>query len=218
MLSEGPLRTEIATTPSRADGLVNAVGSSILAAMIIAALYFGRDIFVPMALAILLTFVLAPAVHGLQGIHVPRSIAAVGVVLCAFACILALGSLFATQLNDLAGELPKYQTTISQKIQSLRSTTAGRGTLERASDMLKNLREELDKPEATPRQLPPGRTPLAPSVSAAPVPVEIKQRDPSALENLQTVISPLLHPLVTTGIIIVFVIFILIQREDLRTG
>jgi predicted PurR-regulated permease PerM len=127
MLSEGPLRTEIATTPSRADGLVNAVGSSILAAMIIAALYFGRDIFVPMALAILLTFVLAPAVHGLQGIHVPRSIAAVGVVLCAFACILALGSLFATQLNDLAGELPKYQTTISQKIQSLRSTTAGRG-------------------------------------------------------------------------------------------
>jgi predicted PurR-regulated permease PerM len=96
MLSQGSLQADPAPTTTGPNGLVNAVGSSILAAMIIAALYFGRDIFVPMALAILLTFVLAPAVHGLQCIHVPRSIAAVAVVLCAFACILALTSLFAT--------------------------------------------------------------------------------------------------------------------------
>jgi predicted PurR-regulated permease PerM len=122
---------------------------------------------------------------------------------------------FRYALNDLAGELPKYQTTISQKIQSLRSTTAGRGTLERASDMLKDLRKELDKPDATPERQP-GQISLTPSASATPVPVELKQPDPSALENLRTVISPLVHPLATTGIIIIFVIFILIQREDLR--
>jgi len=48
------------------------------------------------------------------------------------------------------------------------------------------------------------------------VPVEVRQPDPGALESLQTLISPLLHPLATTGIIIIFVIFILLQREDLR--
>src|SRR4029079_14877148 len=51
---------------------------------------------------------------------------------------------------------------------------------------------------------------------AFPVPVEVRQPDPGALESLRTLISPLLHPLATTGIIIIFVIFILLQREDLR--
>ena len=50
----------------------------------------------------------------------------------------------------------------------------------------------------------------------APVPVEVRQPDPGALESLRTLISPLLHPLATTGIIVIFVIFILLQREDLR--
>ena len=49
-----------------------------------------------------------------------------------------------------------------------------------------------------------------------PVPVEVRQPDPGALESLQSLISPLLHPLATTGIIVIFVIFILLQREDLR--
>src|SRR6202040_233786 len=52
--------------------------------------------------------------------------------------------------------------------------------------------------------------------SMTPIPVEVRQPDPGALENLRTLIAPLLNPLATTGIIIIFVIFILIQREDLR--
>ncbi len=172
-----------------------------------------------MALAILLTFVLAPAVHALQHIRVPRSLAVVAVILCAFACILGVASLLAAQLNDLAGELPKYQTTISQKINSLRRTTAGRGTLERASDMLKDLSKELDKPAPAVRSGPSGQVSLTPSGTMTPVSVEVRQPDASALENLRTVLSPLIHPLATTGIIVIFVIFILIQRvqrEDLR--
>ena len=50
----------------------------------------------------------------------------------------------------------------------------------------------------------------------SPLQVEVRQPDPGALESLRTLISPLLHPLATTGIIIIFVIFILLQREDLR--
>ena len=64
--------------------LLSAVASSILAALFIAALYFGREIFVPIALAILLSFVLGPPVGLLQRARVPRGLAVVGVVVLAF--------------------------------------------------------------------------------------------------------------------------------------
>ncbi|MGM4961753.1 AI-2E family transporter (plasmid) [Bradyrhizobium barranii] len=197
--------------------LLSAVATAILAVIIISMLYFGRDIFVPVALAILLSFVLAPLVGILQRIHVPRGLAVVSVVILAFSLIFAMGSLLATQLTQLAGDLPRYQSTISEKIQSFRDTKAGRGTLERASDMLKDLSKELDKPKDAPSARGSGsvagfNTPAP----LAPVPVEVRQPDPGALESLRTLISPLVHPLATTGIIIIFVIFILLQREDLR--
>ena len=110
-------------------------------------LYFGREIIIPIALAILLSFVLAPLVGLLQRLRIPRGLAVVSVVIIAFALIFAMGSLLATQLTQLAGDLPRYQSTISEKIQSFRDTTAGRGTLERASGMLKDLSKELDKPK-----------------------------------------------------------------------
>ena len=197
--------------------LLSAVATAILAFIIITTLYFGREIFVPIALAILLSFVLAPLVGVLQRIRVPRGLAVVSVVIIAFALIFALGSLLATQLTQLAADLPRYQSTISEKIQSFRETTAGRGTLERASGMLKDLSKELDKPKEAASPLGPGSI-LSPKTTAAPtpVPVEVRQPDPGALESLRSLISPLLHPLATTGIIIIFVIFILLQREDLR--
>jgi predicted PurR-regulated permease PerM len=180
-------------------------------------LYFGREIIMPIALAILLSFVLAPVVGLLQRIRVPRGLAVVSVVILAFALIFALGSLLASQLTQLAGDLPRYQSTISEKIQLFRDTTAGRGTLERASGMLKDLSKELDKPKEAASPLGAGPS-LSPKTAAplTPVPVEVLQPDPGALESLQSLISPLLHPLATTGIIIIFVIFILLQREDLR--
>src|ERR1700730_15479559 len=205
-----------AHTTEELMALLSAVATSIIAVIIIAMLYFGREIFVPIALAILLSLVLAPVVGILQRIHVPRGLAVVSVVVLAFAFIFAMGSLLATQLTQLAGDLPRYQSTISEKIQSFRDTKTGRGTLERASDMLKDLSKELDRPKdtASPRALS-SIVPNAPGPQT-PVPVEVRQPDPGALESLRTLISPLVHPLATTGIIIIFVIFILLQREDLR--
>ena len=138
-----------ARTSEELMALLGAVATAILACIIVATLYFGREIFVPIALAILLSFVLAPLVGLLQHLRVPRGVAVVSVVVAAFALIFAMGSLLATQLTQLAGDLPRYQSTISEKIQSIRETTAGRGTLERASGMLKDLGKELDKPNDT---------------------------------------------------------------------
>jgi len=204
-----------ARTSEELIALLSAVAVAVLAFIIIATLYFGREIFVPIALAILLSFVLAPLVSSLQRVRVPRGLAAVSVVIFAFALIFALGSLLAAQLTQLAGDLPRYQSTITEKIQSFRDTTAGRGTLERASGMLKDLSKELDKPKDAATASSPILTPKAPA-PLTPVPVEVRQPDPGALESLQALISPLLHPLATTGIIIIFVIFILLQRADLR--
>src|SRR3954469_157783 len=150
--------------------LLGAVATAILACIIITTLYFGREIFVPVALAILLSFVLAPLVGLLQRLRVPRGLSVVIAVVAAFALIFALGSLLATQLTQLAGDLPRYQSTISEKIQSFRETTASRGTLERASGMLKDLGKELDKPkDASPSAVLMPKTPSPP----APVPVEV---------------------------------------------
>jgi predicted PurR-regulated permease PerM len=205
-------------TSDDSAALVGAVALAILAVIIVTALYVGREIFVPVALAILLSFVLASPVSFLQRIRVPRGMAVVGVVLFAFAIIFALGSLIATQLNRLAGDLPRYQTTIQSKIQSVRGISGGSSTLERAAGMLQDLGKELDKPKGVvPEQsvTPSLASPLGPR-AVRPVPVEVLQPDPGALESLRSLIAPLVSPLATTGIIVIFVIFILIQREDLR--
>ena len=204
-------------TTEELTSLLSTVACAILAALFIAALYFGREIFVPIALAILLSFVLAPLVGLLQRARVPRGFSVVSVVVLAFMVIFGLGTLIANQLSQLAGDLPVYQSTMREKIKSVRGATASSGTLERAADMLQELSRELDKPKedksvrgSAQRLGDPAAAPVR------PVPVEVRQPDPGALENLRTLIAPLLNPLATTGIIIIFVIFILIQREDLR--
>jgi len=205
-------------TPDEVASLVGTVALAILAVIIITALYVGREIFVPVSLAILLSFVLAAPVSLLQRLHVPRGVAVVGVVLLAFAIIFALGGLIATQLNRLAGDLPRYQTTIESKIQSVRGVAGGSSTLERAAGMLQELGKELDKPKnGSPAQAanPTLARPTG-TRGVTPIPVEVLQPDPGALESLRSLIAPLVSPLATTGIIVIFVIFILIQREDLR--
>jgi predicted PurR-regulated permease PerM len=190
------------------------VASAVVAAIIIGTLYFGREVFVPIALAILLSFVLAPLVRLLQRWHLPRGLSVVGVVVLAFVSIFALGGVIATQVTELAGDLPRYQFTMREKIKSLRGTAAPSGTLERAADVLHDLGKELNKPKE-PAVAPPASL-QTPAPEARPIPVEVRQPPPTALESIAALISPLLHPLTTTGIIAIFVIFILLQREDLR--
>src|ERR1700676_1656149 len=192
----------------------SALTTMLFTVVIVSALYFGREVLVPIALALLMSFALAPLVRFLQGWHVPRTIAVIFVVLAAFAGVFSLGALMVSQVNQLASDLPRYQSTLREKIQSLRGAAAGTGTLERASEVLQNLSSELDKPAASRSSTV---LPASPSTSPArPIPVEVKQPDPGALQTLVALITPLIHPLATTGIVIIFVIFILLQRQGLR--
>lgn len=204
-------------TVTDTHSLVKGVAAAVLAALIVATLYFGRDVFVPVALSILLSFVLAPLVSALQDFRVPRAISVIGVVLLAFSIIFVIGGVIATQMTQLAGELPRYESNMRAKIQSLRGTAAANNTLERAADVLQDLSKELNKPKepSSARTAAPAANSL-PGQDARPIPVEVRQPPPTALESIAALISPLLHPLMTSGIVIIFVIFTLLQREDLR--
>ena len=201
---------QIRLTQRRGTVLINMAVS----ALIIAALYFGREIFVPVALAVLLSFVLAPFVRRLQSLRIPRTASVLIVVFFGFAIIFSLGGLMVSEATRLAARLPGYQQTLSDKVESLRGLMGGSGTLEQASTVLKELGKELQHGD-TSGQSDTGLTRQG-SGQAIPIPVEVKQPDPGALTTLAKIIEPLLSPLTRTGIVVIFVSFILLQREDLR--
>jgi predicted PurR-regulated permease PerM len=180
---------------------------------IVFALYFGRDVLIPIALALLLSFVLAPAVRRLQSWRFPRIVAVSVVALIAFSIIFGLGAFMVSQVSQLAGDLPRYEANLTAKIQSLQGVAAGTGPLERASDVLKDLKREIEKPG----NLPPTDPSLGSQTQLGrPIPVEVRQPEPGTLQVLAALIEPLIHPLTTTGIVVIFVIFILLQQTDLR--
>ncbi len=196
---------------SRVIVLPSAAHAATLAAVLIAGLYFGRSVLVPLALAVLLSFVLSPLVLTVRKTHAPRPIAVALVVMCVVAAVAALGLVMARQVTDLAAELPKYETTLSEKLKSLRTGTAQTSVIDRATATLKVLGKELDQaPQST-------SPPLAPSTdSTRPIQVEVRQPPERPLDTYQRIATALLAPLTTTGIVLILIIFILLQREDIR--
>jgi predicted PurR-regulated permease PerM len=188
----------------------SAAPNVLIAAIIVAALYFGRDVLLPIALAVLLSFVLAPLVRVLQHVRLPRPAAVAVAVLLCFGAISGIAALMFSQVSQLAERLPAYQSTLAGKIEAFRGATTARGPLKQASQVLDSLRKELNSPNGeavtTPASTPKDK----------PIPVEVHQPAPGALETLSALIEPLIHPVATTGIIVIFVIFILMQQQDLR--
>jgi predicted PurR-regulated permease PerM len=187
----------------------------LIGVIVVAIMFVGREVLIPIALAGILAFMLAPPVRMLQNLRIPRAVAVILVVLVAFAAIFTLGRFLAAQVTSLAGDLPKYQATISEKIAGLRGGGGGTsGTLERAQFVLRQLDRELEDSQA---KVSPNASPNKRSqADLGLVPVEVHDPPGGPLQTLIMLINPLLGPLATTTIIIVFVIFILIQREDLR--
>ena len=185
-----------------AGGIVLAIGG----------LYFGRDIFIPFALAILLSFALTPLVNWLRRRKLPRIAAVLISVTLAFILIGGIGFVVGRQVVQLASNLPTYQTTITQKIRSLQQTAPGGGIVERVTTTIEDLGKEIsgeDKPAQKPG-------PTLGGTPQEPVTVRLEPPRPRPLEVIQTIVGPLLAPLATAGLVVIFVIFVLLEREDLR--
>ncbi len=200
-----------------------------VAAIVIAGLYFGRDLFIPLALAILLSFALGPLVLGLRRAHLGRVPAVFAVVLLAMLALVSGATLIGSQLGELAQALPEYQYNIIQKIQSVKGIGASGGLIGQTSALLDRIGGELAKsttpgPTTTPGQTSlsghsAAKTPISkPPGQQAPQPVLVEIHQPAAtpVAIILNVLSPLLGPFATAGIVIVFVVFFLLQREQLR--
>ena len=169
-------------------------------AIVVAALYFGRDLLVPLVLAVLLAFVLAPLVVLLQRTRMGKAPSVLVAVALAFAAILGIGAIVGRQATTLAESLPAYQATIQDKVKSL---TVGMEAIGRIGGAIQSLLTGV---------------PAGESAGAAPA-VEGPARDaaaPSALGVVRTVVAPLFGPLATLGVVVVFTVFVLLSREDLR--
>lgn len=183
--------------------------------MAIAALYLGRDIFVPFALAVLLSFMLAPVVAYLRRFHIPRVPAVVLVVTSALAIVAALSLLVGTQAMHIAENLPNYQITMQEKVRALRETVARGGVIERTTDVINAISKELssdeDEDEANDSQTVRGG-----KKGDEPITVRVEPPSLHPLETLRSVVGPLLGPITGAGITVVFVIFMLLEQNDMR--
>lgn len=204
-------RRAVYTASKPASGLT----TLSIAGIIITALYFACDLFIPLALAILLSFALNPLVTRLRRTRIGRVPSVVAVVLLAFIMIVSIAALIGTQLTQLAGELPRYQFNIIEKIHSIRDIGTGGGIVGRTSVFLNQLGNEIARSTETAgnaAKMPPPSS----QQTQAPVVVEIHEAAPSPFAILLNVIGPLARPVAMAGIVIIFVIFFLLQREQLR--
>jgi predicted PurR-regulated permease PerM len=216
-----------AAVPITAPGAPpSAAEMAIVGFIIVVALYFGQVVLVPLALAVILSFVLAPAVRLLKRGGLPNTPAVILVVVVAFAIIFGVGTLITQQVASLAQEIPRYQITLKEKVAALRDAAAGSGgAIQQASDTLKDLQKQLEAPDVT--AAPPVAVTVAPlrgplgggaigGGNSNPIPVEVHTPAPTALDQLQSIIGIVLEPLATVGAVLLFVLFLLLQREDVR--
>jgi predicted PurR-regulated permease PerM len=177
--------------------------------IVVAALYVAKEVFVPITLAVILSFILSPLVNLLGRLGLWRALSVVVSVLLALGAIGLVAMLLGSQASTLADNAPQYAETIGQKVEGAQQFA----TSHIAS--LTKLIPGLNRPSAPP---PPARTPAGRRTAAAPPPqvVEVSKPETSPFAIAGAILTPVLGPLATTVIVIVVAIFILIQKEDLR--
>ena len=168
--------------------------------MIVATLYFGKEVLVPVTLALLLAFVLAPLTSLLRRLRLGKVPSVLLGVILALGLILGIGGVIGSQIAELTSDIPRYAATVETKVANVRGFTVGR--LSHLADMI------------GPHEPRPGRTakavagnPSGAPVSNAPAPaVAAPAQAPSTtnspLELARTYLSPILSPLATLGIVL----------------
>ena len=178
-----------------------------------AILHLGQEVFLPLAMAVLLTFALSPVVSFLRnrGLrHFPS------VLLAVFVAFVVIGLFLLTtvfQIGLLAQDLPSFQSNILQKLNAFTESGDGTGLISRLGGMLSSISSEISSEISN---AVPANSPAAPAaVDAAPMPVEVIERQ-SVVQVLSGLILPLISPVATAGLVVVVVIFMLLEREEIR--
>jgi predicted PurR-regulated permease PerM len=180
----------------------------------VAALFFGRQIFIPLALAVVLSFLLTPLVVLLEKCRVGRVPAVFIVLALSFAVVGTVGWGVAGQLVEIMVHTPDYKANLDTKIQSLRATRGG--NLSKATATVQELNKEL---AAVPGEFSSGHVQDKDAGTARavrPISVQVATPPSSLVQDFRALLGPLAGPIETTAIVVIFTVFMLVKREDLR--
>jgi predicted PurR-regulated permease PerM len=186
----------------------------IASVLVIAALYFGRQIFIPLALAFVFGFLLTPAVALLEKIRIGRVPSVLTVMLLSFALAGTVSWAVARQLVEIIDELPSYKANLDAKIKSLHASKSG--TLSKAAATVQELNKEL---AALPAEISSAHgleKETRAERATKPISVQVAAPASNFLEDLRELLGPLAAPAETVAIAIIFTLFMLVKREDLR--
>jgi predicted PurR-regulated permease PerM len=197
-------RASVSREDSRLLGVVAAVA-------VIAMLYFARVVFIPLALALLFSVVLAPPVAFLERIKLPRILAILLVVVTLAALIGLLGWKSSQQFVDFTDQFPTYKEVLQDKIHFLKGSSSQ--SFDKASDTVKELEKEMGAADSGPSPANGTRKTPAALGSSSSRPLAVAVVPPT---NPFESVENLFGPLATSGVVIIFTIFILSGREDLR--
>jgi predicted PurR-regulated permease PerM len=204
MESTGPTVSVAASSVVR-DRALGIVATAALLAM----LYFARDVLVPIALAFILSLLIAPLVRRLRRVGFGQTWSVLAAVLLLAICFGAFATVIGSQLVRMADSLPQYEKTIRYKLETLNSVTVGRFSAftGRAGRLLNH----EPAPEA-----PQVLDSSAALNSAKPIPVELHEPPTNSLQVIQKVLGSIWAPIETTGIVLVVLVFVLLELEGLR--
>jgi len=184
--------------------------TAVIAAVVVSGIYFGRPVLMPLALAVLMSFALAPLVGLLKRARLGHVAPVLISLVLALVILTSLGTFMGTQLAKLAAELPHYQTNLAGKIQSVVGSAIHNDTITRLNRTVENLAEQITGGNRSDTE------DAAPSDPVKPVPVVIRRTSLAPWSVATTVLGPLLEPLGLAAMVLVFVGFILLQKDDLR--
>ena len=210
---EAPAETGAAQVQGTSAPELKSLLSVVVGTLVVAALYFGKDVLIPITLAVMLSFVLSPLVNLLQRLRLWRAPAVIVTVVAALAVLGLIGTLIGSQAASLSANAPQYASTIEAKVEGLQGfATAKLGAL------TKQFGGAHKPPASAPIAGRASTLAVTPGTIAnrRPVPVQVVEGATSPLTIARTVLAPILSPLETTILVLIVAIFVLMQKEDLR--
>jgi predicted PurR-regulated permease PerM len=188
--------------PMLADSLRNLSASLIVMALVVAALVVGSSILIPLAIAMVIAFVLAPVVRWLTARRVPQPVAAIGVLGVAILLFLALSFAVSAQLLSLTAELGKYKHNLVEKVRAIAEMGRSDGLISRAVTAVEGLGADIAYE-------------LGRGIGGQSDPLVVAQQQGTPADIL-TGIGAVLEPLAQAGITILFAALLLLQHHDIR--
>ena len=188
------------------------VGGLVNGAVVLGLLYFGREVLVPITLAVLLSLLLAPLVRKLRRLVRSQVTAVLGAVVVTTILVGGLASVIVTQVVAIAASLPQYETTIRDKLRTVEDLTRGRVMQGETGRMMSRLGAEAGAASASASPTLQG----PPLTASGAVPVEIRPRAQTPVEVVSHLLSSIWGPLGHASIVLIVMVFVLLEHESLR--